>query len=256
MSNIVYIYGLIDPTTKELRYIGKSISPTSRLRKHISERHVHDSHKDRWIRKLVNANIKPELMIVDIVSEDEWAFWEIFYISYFNDLGVRLTNGTIGGDQPPSTKGRKHTEESKRKMSEAKKGKKIPWLNNEKERTQEHKDNLSKSLKGRVSVNKGKTFSDEYRKKLSDTHIGLYVGEKHPMYGKHHTEETKNKLSEHFSLKVVQLSLSGDFIRIWDSIKEAQIGVNIKNGISNCCQGKQKTAAKYKWKYLNDYEKN
>ena len=32
--------------------------------------------------------------------------------------------------------------------------------------------------------------------------------------------------------------------------------MELENGISNCCQGKQKTATKYKWKYLNDYEKN
>ena len=63
-------------------------------------------------------------------------------------------------------KGKKHSEESKRKMSEARKGK-IPW---------------NKGSKGlQVGWNKGKEF---------------LKGEKNPFYGKHHSEETKRKISE------------------------------------------------------------
>jgi len=256
MENKVYIYGLIDPSTNELRYVGKSISPKTRLRKHISERNLHDTYKDRWLCKLHDNKLKPEIIILDIVDESEWVFWEQHYISYFKCLGCRLTNATLGGDQPPSTKGRKHSEESKLKMSKSKIGKSIPWLNNGNPRTKKHRDNLSKSLKGRISPNKGKKFSEEYKKKLSKAHKGLQSGDKHPMYGKKHNDKTKKKLSEHFSLKIVQLSLNNEFIQIWDSIKKAQEGINIKNGISNCCQGKQKTAGGYKWKYLEDYERN
>lgn len=36
--------------------------------------------------------------------------------------------------------------------------------------------------------------NEEYRLKQSKSHIGLQVGEKNPMYGKKHTEETKQKL--------------------------------------------------------------
>lgn len=39
-------------------------------------------------------------------------------------------------------------------------------------------------------------FSEESKKKMSESHIGLFVGEKHPMYGKKHSEESKNKISE------------------------------------------------------------
>lgn len=38
--------------------------------------------------------------------------------------------------------------------------------------------------------------SDETRKRMSEAHIGLQSGENHPMYGRHHTEEAKQKISE------------------------------------------------------------
>jgi len=255
----VFIYGLIDPSTNELRYVGKSINPKMRLRKHISERSKHDSYKDRWVRKLYNSGNRPELIIIDEVLKSEWQYWEIHYISYFKGIGCRLTNGTIGGDQPPSTKGRKHTEKSKKKMSDFKKGKSIPWLNNGEPRTEKHKNNLSKALKGKKSGKKDKSYEEIYgnerandlRKKLSNSHIGLNKGELHPMYGKSHTKEVKERLSKIFSKSVIQLTLDNKYIREWDSIKLAQEGVGIKIGISYCCRGKQKTAGGFKWKYKN-----
>ena len=49
---------------------------------------------------------------------------------------------------------------------------------------------------GEKHPNYGKKASDETRRKLSKSHKGLCAGEKHPMFGKHHSEESKKKLSE------------------------------------------------------------
>jgi group I intron endonuclease len=259
MENVkVYIYGLIDPINNEIRYVGKSVNPIMRLRKHISERFKHDSYKDRWIRKIISNDTKPEIIIIDEVLNDNWCFWEQFYISYFKMVGARLTNSTIGGDQPPSTKGRKHSDETKKKMSQNKSGKPIPWLN-EKPRSVEHQNNLTKSLKGKKSEKTGKTYEEIYgvnegiklKVKLSEAHKGKYSGDKHPMYGKEHNKETKNKIAKALHKEVIQLDLDGNIIKIWESIKEAQIGVNIKSGITKVCNDKQKTAGNYKWEYKN-----
>jgi group I intron endonuclease len=222
----VFIYILVDPISNQIRYVGKTTDVKRRIRRHISERFLHDSYKDRWIRKLIDNNHYPEIETIDIVSNDNWGYWEQFYISYFIFLGCNLTNGTIGGDEPPSTKGRKHTSESKLKMSNTKKGKPIPWLNNGLERTDEHRKNLSKSCKGRESPNKGKKFSIEYRNKLSE--------------------------SSTVKLKVNQLDLNGNLIKIWDSISLAQKTLQIRH-ISEVCRGvnNYKTSGGYRWEYHN-----
>lgn len=254
---MIEIYGLIDPMTQELRYIGKSKNSKKRLIKHISERNLRETYKDRWLRKLYDQNLKPEIIIIDNVEEHEWEFWEIHYISYFKSIGCKLTNGTKGGDQPPSTKGRKHTEESKIKMSLSKKGKSIPWLNNG-FRTESHKKNLSKSLTGKKSEKKGKKYEEIYgidvanelKNKLKKIHTGQFLGEKHPMFGKHHSEETKKKLSKFFTKKVIQKDLNDNIIKKFNSLKEA----SKETGISECvikynCQGKNKNIKNFKWEY-------
>ena len=50
-------------------------------------------------------------------------------------------------------------------------------------------------LFGELNPNYGKVFSEEHRRHLSESHIGVQAGEKHPMYGKHHTEESNLKNS-------------------------------------------------------------
>ena len=46
--------------------------------------------------------------------------------------------------------------------------------------------------KGQIAWNKGKTSSDETRRKISESR----KGKNHPNYGKHHSEETKRKIGE------------------------------------------------------------
>jgi hypothetical protein len=240
----VYIYGLIDPTTSQLRYIGKSINPNSRFRKHLQDSKKKITYKDKWIFSLIERKIKPELIIIDTLEEVNWEFWEIHYISYFKSIGCSLTNLTCGGENPPNLKGRKRTieeiekirlgnigkkrsKETRENISKSKKGKPLFHLNNEKERSLSHKKNLSLSLKGRLSPNKGKIFSKEY----------------------------KNKLSKASTVKkrVIQFSLDDKIIKIWNSITEAQKELNLKH-ISECCRNKNnnKTSGGYKWKYYEE----
>lgn len=219
----VFIYGLSDTLTNQIRYVGKTTNISRRLRRHVSERFLHDSYKDRWVRKILDEGGQIDIFIIDEVSNHNWIFWEQHYISYFKSIGANLTNGTIGGDEPPSTKGRKHTQKSKQKMSQTKKGKPIPWLNNGKTRSLLHRHNLSLSLKGRQSPNKGKKFSDEYKNKLSESH-------------------------SHQKRPIIQMTLDGSIVKRWDSISEAKKFYN-NNHIGECCAGKIKTAAKFRWKY-------
>lgn len=56
-------------------------------------------------------------------------------------------------------------------------------------------------------------------------------------------------------VSVVQLSLNDEYIKIWESQSEAYRNTNIdSSSISACCKGKLKTAGKFKWMRLADYE--
>jgi hypothetical protein len=243
----VYIYGLIDPITNGLRYVGKSINPNSRYRKHLQDSKKKITYKDKWIFMLLEKNIKPELLIIDEIINEDWTFWEIHYISYFKSIGSKLCNLTNGGENPPNHQqgkkrtieeikkitignlGKKRSLETRNNISKAKKGKPIPHLNNEKERSLSHRKNLSLSLKGRTSPNKGLIFSEERKKSLSEGH---------------------NKEKR----KIVQLTKSGEYIKTWFGINETEKQLKIRH-ISECCGGKCKTAGGFKWVYYEKYGK-
>lgn len=89
-----------------------------------------------------------------------------------------------------------------------------------------------------------------------------YKGENNPNFGKHLTEENKEKLRKaHFdkmsnehkqkiSKPILQYSLDNKFIKEWSSITEAAhyFGCD-KSLIMRVCQGKKKTAKGYHWRY-------
>ena len=52
---------------------------------------------------------------------------------------------------------------------------------------------------------------------------------------------------------VIQMTLEGDFIKEWDSIREAARVTGIdRSTIGKVCKGKQKTAGKCKWEFKNN----
>lgn len=55
------------------------------------------------------------------------------------------------------------------------------------------------------------------------------------------------------SKKVIQYDLNGDFIKQWNSTREIENNLKLNHTcISDCCNGKQKTAYGYIWKYKED----
>lgn len=95
-----YIYALLCPEG-EIRYIGKTTNPASRLRAHISKARSGETkhHAANWIRSLLNRGEKPTVEVLLEVPEGEpWEPYEVRLISEFRDQGHRLTNSTGGGD--------------------------------------------------------------------------------------------------------------------------------------------------------------
>lgn len=111
------IYGLIDPRDNSLKYIGyTSKTLLERLSCHFKDRISKDGYKDRWIRSLwSNHGLKPEIVLIEDILENEWEEAEIFWIEYFKFIGCKLTNTAIGGMGRKA--GTKLTEEHKKKIS-------------------------------------------------------------------------------------------------------------------------------------------
>lgn len=117
----IYIYGLCDPDTDEIRYIGLSTCGFKRLLDHYSNCYKRSnrgtlSRSKMWIKSLKDANrvFKPiylEYFDKDGPHVDEA---EMFWISYFKMLGSDLVNHEIGGR---SKYLRFSSDENKRKQS-------------------------------------------------------------------------------------------------------------------------------------------
>jgi group I intron endonuclease len=128
-----------------------------------------DCYKKRWINKLLLMNKQPILEVVkENLSLSEAFNFEKEYIKNFKNLGVRLTNETIGGEAPMAEK--KHKEETKLKMSESRKGEQNSFFG--KKHSDETKNKLKVSLKGKKTWNKGKKLTEEHIKNLKIAKVG------------------------------------------------------------------------------------
>lgn len=133
--------------------------------------------------------------------------------SYFNDKGYNILR--IAG----SSIGFKHSEETKKLLSESQKGKKI---------SEETKQLLLKYSIGRI-------VSEETKQKLRDSHIG-----------KKSSEETKNKLKIFNSIPI-ELFKNGEFVKEFQNAKECADYLNISQNYIYYLQKRNK-------KYKNEYE--
>lgn len=145
----------------------------------------------RAICKYGWENIDHRIISIGL-DKDEADFQEMFYISAYrtNEIqyGYNKCNGGGGSI------GYKHTEETKKKISEDNKGKE-PW-NKGKHLAEETKKKISKIKKGNTNF-LGKHHTPETKKKIGTKAKDRFVNkENHPMIGKHHTEESKKKISE------------------------------------------------------------
>jgi len=123
------LYALLNPNNLEIKYIGFTSRPKNRLKEHISsalcyKQDEYNSHKSKWIRKIIKENKKPIYKTLFYCKTiEEVKKLEIDHIKYYKKY-FKLTNGTEGGD---GTKGLKISEKAKKHLSELYKG--IPKYN-------------------------------------------------------------------------------------------------------------------------------
>jgi hypothetical protein len=131
------IYALCDPEG-DVRYIGKTVDK-DRFSKHLSDAKSNKddckTHRCRWIKSLLDRGEKPTMVKIGEYGDD-WAIYEKANIAFYRSIsihGKKLTNATDGGDglsghiysEEHKQKlslvriGKKHTKESKRKVTES-----------------------------------------------------------------------------------------------------------------------------------------
>jgi group I intron endonuclease len=125
---------------------------------------------------------------------DELNEREKYWITELNSTNKEIGYNVTFGGQYGWMMGLKHTENTKLKYSIDRKGKLIGEKNGMygKKHTDESKKKMSNPKFGQNNGMYGKKHSEETKKKISDK----LIGEANPFYGKKHSEETKQKISE------------------------------------------------------------
>lgn len=95
------IYGLLDPDTKEVRYVGYTqCSIADRWKYHRWDSTRPGPHgktkKASWIRGLARSNKIPDVAVFQVGAGD-WSTAEKFWIACFRQAGMDLLNMTVGG---------------------------------------------------------------------------------------------------------------------------------------------------------------
>lgn len=229
-------------------YIGKSDDIERRWRDHRNDLNNQSKRENIHIRRSWKKyrEYNFEFTILLECEESDLNMYEEYYIFELMTYDPRVGyNKTYGGD------GGRPTEETRKKLSESKKGENHP--NYGKHLSEETRKNMSEShkiamnrpsVREKISISmKGRNLSEEHRKNLSESK----KGEKNYSYGKFGSNSPR-------SIPVVQLTLDGELEKIYGSaIDTKKRGFN-RSAVSGCCKGKRKTHKGYKWMYLSDYE--
>lgn len=191
MSKISGIYKIQSKIRPDRCYIGSSSNIGIRFKNHISELKS-NRHQNQRLQNHFNKYGETDLQFSILLGcdKDDLIRIEQYFIDSYNPFfNICKTAGNIN---------RIYSEETLKKMSESHKGLNT-WIKGRK-MSDEQKKKISQAFKGRIPWNKGKKMSPETCKKMSaalmgnTNSVGKTNGEKHYLFGKHHTEESKQKI--------------------------------------------------------------
>lgn len=114
----------------------------------------------------------------------------------------------------------------------------------------------SEEVRNKISqALKGHSVSLETRIKVSEHHADV-SGENHPMYGRRHSEEAKERMRQvatgrPSARKNLNPVLCVELNIMFDNATDAGKKLNLdSSGILKCCRGERKTCGGYKWAFV------
>jgi len=289
-ENIFCIYKIINIINGKI-YIGQT---TQNLEKRMSKHFSDAKTKRKKSYKIHNAinkygrdNFKYEVIeYVDnqILLNERECYWIKYYDCIKNGYNI-LVGGMIGRSK--IWLGRKHTEETKKKMSIAQKGKIVSDITKQKLSKAKMNSIMPSSFEHPNSINIVQINKDTYELinifgSIREAEIsinGHYTGNIHNVINNNKTNKTaygyvwltideyehnKNNISKYIDnifenyiyygkTKIVQLDYKGNYINQFDSILEAQNLFNDTCIIRSCLKKSLKIAHGYQWDTFDNY---
>lgn len=172
-------------------YVGSAVNLRGRKYIHFRDLKL-DLHCNKYLQRHVDKYGEEDLQfsILEFCQKENLIEREQYYI---DSLQPEFNICQVAG----SSFGTRRTEETKQKM----RGKNNPMYGISrigenatmwgKKHSKETKQKMSNAHKGQIAWNKGKTCSKETKQKMSEAQSG----EKNSFYGKKHSEETRQKIS-------------------------------------------------------------
>lgn len=210
------------------KYIGQSVNIQDRWRKHKSELN-HSNHDNDYLQNAWNkygeTNFK--FYVLEYCNINDLNDKERYYIDLYQTLDRNLGYNMKSGGQDQNSL------------------------------SQEIRDKISKSnRKAYLNSNLKEIRSNDALKQWANPKIKEKImGENNGMYGKHHTKETREKMSE---MKKGKLSPKRDMTpvlceelnKVFDCAAIAAKETGAHSGcILQVCRGQRKTAGGYHWKF-------
>lgn len=250
---MIGIYKITSPSGKI--YIGQSINIERRFNQY---KKLMCKNQPLLYKSFLKYNVNNH--IFEVIEECEFKQLNIkerYYQDLYNVVSITGLNCTL---QDTDVLPRVMSEETKQKLSNRiilqKTRDKISktllghtghFLN--KKHTELSKKKISES-------NRGKVHSEETCKKISNSHKGKTLSQitkekiRIGNIGKGMSVENRKKVSERVSKPIIQYDLKGNFIKEWRTVTDAK--KFFKGDIPATLKGKQKQSCGFKWKYKYD----
>lgn len=262
------IYKIINVINNKI-YIGSAINLYKRMHNHIHQlkNGIHHSrHLQRLWDKYGEKSFK--FYILEYIEDknkliEREQHWMDYYNSYDINLGYNICT------KADSNIGKKLTEETKRKISEAQKG--------HTRLSEESRRKISEKNKGKEGVGKKKIVQLEtngnlieiwdsissvdkegfnsssvsqcclHKRELSSGYFWFYLDEYNQK------DFSLPEIKNSFNKRILQFDLKGNFIKEWENSKECRDNGFDSGLILACCDSKLKTHNRFIWLFKDDY---